>query len=120
MNKLDDFEKLDIINKENKYIINELIRYYNYIYNIYTAIFNNTTWNWNTTNYCFNTVNAKRENSCLGGWIYYNGKCYPPVQSSSSCNNYDWNTMYNYIKPIQVNSWKEKCNVVDTPDCKYP
>jgi DNA polymerase/3'-5' exonuclease PolX len=37
MNKLDDFEKLDIINKENKYIVNELIRYYNYIYNNYST-----------------------------------------------------------------------------------
>jgi DNA polymerase/3'-5' exonuclease PolX len=35
MNKLDDFEKIDIKNKENKYIINELIRYYNYIYKNY-------------------------------------------------------------------------------------
>jgi hypothetical protein len=88
--------------------------------NIYTAIFNNSTWNWNTTNYCFNTINAKRDNSCLGGWIYNNGKCYPPAQSSSSCNNYDWNTMYNYIKKSQIDSWREKCNIVDTPDCKYP
>ena len=37
MNKLDDFEKIEIINKENKYIVNELIRYYNYIYNNYTT-----------------------------------------------------------------------------------
>jgi len=36
MNKLDDFEKIEIINKENKYIVNELIRYYNYIYNNYS------------------------------------------------------------------------------------
>ncbi len=36
MNKLDDFEKIDIKNKENKYIIDELIRYYNYIYNNYS------------------------------------------------------------------------------------
>lgn len=36
MNKLDDIEKIEIINKENKYIVNELIRYYNYIYNNYS------------------------------------------------------------------------------------
>jgi len=36
MNKLDDFEKIDIINKENKNIVNELIKYYNYIYNNYS------------------------------------------------------------------------------------
>ena len=37
MNKLDDFEKIDITNKDNKYIVDELIRYYNYIYNNYTT-----------------------------------------------------------------------------------
>ena len=36
MNKLDDFDKIDIINKENKYIVDELIKYYNYIYNNYS------------------------------------------------------------------------------------
>jgi len=88
--------------------------------NDYKAIFNNSTWNWNTTNYCFNTVNAKRENSCLGGWMYGNGKCFPPAQTSTSCNNYDWNTMFNYIKQSQIDLWKEKCQVVETSDCKYP
>jgi len=37
MNKLDDFEKIDIINKENKYIVDELIKYYNYIYKNYSS-----------------------------------------------------------------------------------
>jgi DNA polymerase/3'-5' exonuclease PolX len=37
MNKLDDFDKIDIINKENKYIVDELIRYYDYIYNNYSS-----------------------------------------------------------------------------------
>jgi DNA polymerase/3'-5' exonuclease PolX len=37
MNKLDDFEKIDIINKNNKYIVDELIRYYKYIYNNYSS-----------------------------------------------------------------------------------
>jgi hypothetical protein len=88
--------------------------------NIYKAVFYNSTWSWDTTNYCFNTVNAKRENSCLGGWIYSKGKCYPPAQNTSSCNSYDWDTMYNYIKKSQIDLWKEKCKVTDTPDCKYP
>jgi len=35
MNKLDDFEKIEITNKDNKYIVEELVRYYNYIYNNY-------------------------------------------------------------------------------------
>ena len=35
MNKLDEYDKIEIINKENKYIIDELIKYYNYIYNNY-------------------------------------------------------------------------------------
>ncbi len=37
MNKLDDFEKMDIINKDNKYIVDELIKYYNYIYKNYSS-----------------------------------------------------------------------------------
>jgi len=36
MNKLNDFEKIEIKNIENKYLVNELIRYYNYIYNNYS------------------------------------------------------------------------------------
>ena len=36
MNKLDEYDKIEIINKENKFIIDELIRYYYYIYNNYT------------------------------------------------------------------------------------
>jgi len=88
--------------------------------NIYTGKFNNKSWTWNTTNYCFNSVNAKRENSCLGGWMFNKNKCFPPATSSSTCSNYDWNTMYNYIKPNEITSWKEKCNVVDSTDCKYP
>lgn len=37
MNKLDDFEKIDITNKDNKYIIDELIKYYYYIYKNYSS-----------------------------------------------------------------------------------
>jgi DNA polymerase/3'-5' exonuclease PolX len=36
MNKLNDFEKIEIKNEDNKYIIDELIKYYNYIYNNYS------------------------------------------------------------------------------------
>ncbi len=88
--------------------------------NIYTAKFNNTSWNWDTTNYCFNTVNSKRENSCLGGWMYNKNKCFPPATSSSTCNNYNWDTMYNYVQPSEINDWMQKCNVTNDPDCKYP
>ena len=34
---MDEFTKIEIINKENKYIVDELIRYYYYIYNNYTT-----------------------------------------------------------------------------------
>jgi DNA polymerase/3'-5' exonuclease PolX len=37
MNKLNDFENIYIKNKENKYIIDELIKYYDYIYNNYSS-----------------------------------------------------------------------------------
>jgi hypothetical protein len=88
--------------------------------NIYTAKFNNVSWNWNTINYCFNSINSKRENNCLGGWIYYKEKCYPPPASESPCVNYDWNTMRNYTKLSEFTKWMNNCNVVDTPDCIYP
>ena len=88
--------------------------------NIYTAKFNNTVWTWNIIDYCFNTVNAKRENHCLGNWIYNNGKCYPPAESSSTCSNYDWNTMYNYFDQDHLNSWMKNCNVSNSSNCKYP
>lgn len=88
--------------------------------NIYKGTFYNSTWSWNANNYCFNTVNAKRENSCLGGWMFGKGKCYRPAQSLSTCSNYDWNTMYNYFKQSQIDLWKERCKVIDIPNCKYP
>jgi len=88
--------------------------------NLYTAKFYNSTWSWDNTDYCFNTINSKRENSCLGGWIYYEGICYPPLNSTSTCNNYDWNTIYKYTKPSQINSWMENCNISNSSTCKYP
>jgi hypothetical protein len=88
--------------------------------NILNATFNNSSWSWNITNYCFNTVNSKRENSCLGGWMYNNNKCYPPATSSSTCSNYNWTSMYNYVQPYEINDWMLKCNVENDPDCMHP
>jgi hypothetical protein len=117
---------LNILNVNNGYTIvidslSELGKYeFSRNKNNYTAKFNNAIWNWTTTpDYCFNTINAKRENNCMGNWIFNNKKCYPPGTSSSTCNNYDWNTMFNYSKQDDINSWMTKCNVTDSQDCKY-
>jgi hypothetical protein len=89
---------------------------------IYTGKFNGVIWNWDTIDYCFNTVNSKRQNKCLGGWIYNkdNGKCYPPLNSTSKCDNYDYKTMYNYTDQNNINDLMIKCNLNNSPNCTYP
>jgi hypothetical protein len=59
---------------------------------------------------------------CLGGWIYNkdNGKCYPPLNSTSKCDNYEHKTMYNYINQTDVNNWMTECNVSNSQNCVFP
>jgi hypothetical protein len=85
----------------------------------YNGKFNGATWSWDNVNYCFNTVDAKRDKKCLGGWIYNtnNGKCYPPLNSTSTCNNYDHQTMYKYTDIKDITNWMGSCNVINSPNC---
>ena len=88
---------------------------------IYVGKFNGVEWSWDTTNYCFNTVTSKSEDKCLGGWMFNkeNGKCYPLLNSTSSCSNYQHATMKNY-KQTDINNWMRNCNVLNSPNCKIP
>ena len=89
---------------------------------IYTGKFNGFEWSWDTIDYCFNTVNSKRQNKCLGRWVYNkdNGKCYPPLNSESTCSNYEYKTMYNYVNQTDINNWMTRCNVSNSENCKLP
>ena len=89
---------------------------------VYTGKFKGVDWNWNTIDYCFTTVNSKRKNTCLGGWMYNssNDKCYRPLNSTSTCDDYNYQTMNKYTQQSDVNNWMNQCNVRNSQTCLYP
>jgi len=87
---------------------------------IYFGKFNDVEWNWNTADYCFTIDNSKIEEQCMGGWTFNkdNGKCYPPLNSTSTCDNYNHSEIYEYTNQNDINNWMTSCNVFNSPNCK--
>ena len=87
---------------------------------IYFGKFNDVEWNWDTADYCFTIDNSKKEEQCMGGWTFNkdNGKCYPPLNSTSTCDNYNHSEIYEYTNQNDINNWMTSCNVFNSPNCK--
>ena len=89
----------------------------------YTGSFKGTSWSWNYSgDYCFTTANAQQPNTCMNGWEFQNGYCYPSGNSNGNASihcggPYNWPEMTRYSQD-QINNWAIVCRVSNTSNCK--